>query len=452
MRKLLLSIILLFFTLQPITAQALLELGQLTNGELTEANPVASYFVALETGQQLKLQVVAVSPGLVLQATLNTATGTLIESIPNSGNSPSIEADFVSSGDGIFRLDISSVNASSGTFVLLMQEITLPEADETLTIDEPTSGTLEAGATILYGLNGDPDSRLILDVTTDALTTLDAQLLNENGSVAASFEAQEDSSQLLIPARRAEYQLKLENTQDTAVGYQITLMPLDGLISTPVPPAATLETVVGTVPPPLPTTCTITPRSTAVNVRVGPDTQFAAFASLPFGTSVIGVARNPEGTWYQVDTGNGLGWVSASVIVSEGPCSSLQVIFIPTPTFNPATAVPTQAPPDAAPTDTAARRCNPREFRYDMDNGAYMVISLPAGYVGEVINYRDGYHTEFVFPTCRAMLWTSLNYTCYDDGGNYGAWYLSENVNLDWNATCGSNTNHDQRGMSFGVR
>jgi hypothetical protein len=86
-----------------------------------------------------------------------------------------------------------------------------------------------------------------------------------------------------------------------------------------------------------------------------------------------------------------------------------------------------------------------------MDNGAYMVIALPSGVIGDVIRYQDGYHTEYVFPTCRAMLWSSLNYTCVNSGGLV-RWRLSENVHMDWNATCGSNTNANQSGMSFGVR
>ena len=79
-----------------------------------------------------------------------------------------------------------------------------------------------------------------------------------------------------------------------------------------------------------------------------------------------------------------------------------------------------------------------------------MTIAIPAGEVDTVLSFPDGYHTQFVFPTCRAMLWTSLNFTCtlYDNGA---FWRRSDNSVFDWNATCGTNTNADRPGMSFGV-
>jgi hypothetical protein len=145
-----------------------------------------------------------------------------------------------------------------------------------------------------------------------------------------------------------------------------------------------------------------------------------------------------------------LGWVAASVVLSQGPCTSLQVVFIPTPTFSPVTETPSATPTSQATTVAAPQPCNPREFFQQMDNGAYMTIALPRGEVGDTIFYRDGYHTQYVFPTCRAILWTSLNFTCTHSSGRT-FWRMSDNALFDWNATCGSNTNTDQPGLSFGV-
>ena len=252
MRKLLLLTVILLLALQPISAQELLQLDELTSGELTTAAPTASYFVALKSGQALHLQVVGAATGLIPQAALNTATGALVQSIPNLDSSPNLEADLTATADGIFRLDISSLNGATGKFVLLLQAITPPEPNATLSLDQPTSDTLNPNATVVYALSGNPASRLILSVsTTDPQASLDAQLLSATGAVVASFETQADGgSQLIIPARNTSYQLKLNNPQPSAVDYEITLMALDGLISTPVPPTSAPPTNAAT---PLPT-------------------------------------------------------------------------------------------------------------------------------------------------------------------------------------------------------
>lgn len=442
MRKLLFIVVLLLLVLQPAAAQEILQLDQLSSGELTPERPTASYFVALKTGQSLHLQAVAASGGLVLQGALSTAAGALVQTIPNPTNSPTLDTEITASANGIFRLDISSANASFGQFVLLVQELAPLEPDAELALNEPLSDTLQPDETIAYALSGDPIARLILDITTDnPQDSIDVQLLDANGSVIASLQTQETGGELLVPAGRRNYQLALSNPQQTAVGFEVALTSLDGPISTPVStPEVTLPPVTST------TTCTVTPLNTIVNVRTGPSTQFNVFTSLQYGATMTGVARNPEGTWYQVDTGAGLGWVSAGVVATNGPCTSLQVVFIPTPTFSPPTETPT------AQATTVAQRCAPAQTKYLQSNGAYMVVSLPAADVGEVMNYQDGYHTQYVFPTCRAILWTSLTFTCRaSNAGGAPRWVIGDFANFDWNATCGSNTNHNQPGLSFGV-
>jgi hypothetical protein len=445
MKQFLLFAIVLLFTLQPISAQEILQLDQLTSGELTPETPTASYFIALRSGQTLHLQAIAVTTGLVLQGTLSTANGTLVQNIPNPSNSAILEADLTASANGIFRLNISSASASVGQFVLVVQELEPLEPDAELELDEPVSGTLQPNETVAYTLTGDPTARLILDIMTDdPQAQIEVELLDADDEVVASLETQETGGELLIPAGREDYQLAVINPLETAVGFEVVLTSLDGPISTPIPQVTSL-------PAPIATTCTVTPLNVAVNVRRGPSTQFEAFMSMPPGAILTAVARNPEATWFQVNTGSGLGWVAGSVILTEGPCVGLPVVVVPIPTFVPPTETPTATPTSQATTVAVPQLCNPLEFTRDVDNGAYMVISLPRGSVGDTIFYRDGYHTQYVFPTCRAILWSSLNFTC-SRYGEVTYWEMSANARFDWNATCGSNTNADQSGLSFGVR
>jgi hypothetical protein len=443
MRRFILIALLLCIPLQTASAQEILDLDRLTSGSLSADSPTASYFIAVKAGEALHLQAVAVSNGLVLEATLNTATGALVESFPNPENSPALEADFTPADDGILRLDVSSETGGAGQFVLLVQEITAPEADAELLPDEQVTDTLNPNASILYALSGDRASRLILSVTTtDPLDNLDVQLLNASGAVVAAVEMQDGEGELLIPARRADYTLKLDNSQPTAVSYEIMLAAVDGQSSTPAPTLAATNAL----------SCTVTPLSIAVNVRRGPSTRFDAFMSLQPGATLNAVARNTDGSWYQVQTdAQTLGWVAGSVVSATGPCAGLQAIFVPTPTFAPVTSTPTVEPVVGA-TSTPIPRCDPYQFYHQEDNGAYLIISLPSEELGSVINYRDGYHTEYVFPTCRAILWTAVTFTCTSYLGGDPYWLLSAYASFDWNATCGVNTNADQRGMSFGVR
>ncbi len=331
MQKRVFIVIILLLTLQSASAQAILQLDQLTSGELTEQTPTASYFIAVTGQQALHLQAVAVTPGLTLQATLNTAAGTLVQSIPNTDNTPSLEADLTPNADGIFHLDISSANGSVGKFVLLVQEITPPEPDATLTLNQPASSTLQPNASVVYALSGDPASRLIVNVTTtNPQDDLSVQLLGTNGELIASLQTQASGSALLIPARQADYQLKLDNTQENTISYEVTLQALDTPSGTP-PPS---ETPVVTLAPTEDTTprVTIAPSGGGSgNFRQGDSTLYGIITSLPYGTTaqILGISNRNTG-WYQVQLDNGqVGWVAPSIVTTSGDLTNLPRIQPP---------------------------------------------------------------------------------------------------------------------------
>ncbi len=327
MQKRIIIVIILLVTLQSVSAQAILQLDQLTSGELTQQDPTVSYFIAVKSKQALHLQVVAVTSGLTLQASLNTASGTPVQSIPNTNNTPSLEADLTPNAEGIFHLDISSANGSVGKFVLLVQEITPPEPDATLTLNKPASDTLQPNTAIVYAVSGDPASRLIVNVTTtNPQDDLSVQLLSTNGELIASLQTQASGSALIIPARQADYQLKLDNTQENAISYGITLQALD----TPVPS----ETAAVTITP----TEDSTPRVTIApsgggsgNFRQGDSTLFGIITSLPNGTTaqILGISNRGTG-WYQIQLDNGqIGWVAPSIVIPSGDLTNLPRIQPP---------------------------------------------------------------------------------------------------------------------------
>ncbi|MBL8134845.1 MAG: SH3 domain-containing protein, partial [Anaerolineae bacterium] len=76
-----------------------------------------------------------------------------------------------------------------------------------------------------------------------------------------------------------------------------------------------------------------------VNVRQGPGLNYGIVTRLQPNTTALVFGRIPDNSWYQVNVGGVLGWVSATVVRIGGICNAVSVI-IP-PTLPPATLTPT---------------------------------------------------------------------------------------------------------------
>lgn len=88
----------------------------------------------------------------------------------------------------------------------------------------------------------------------------------------------------------------------------------------------------------------------SINVRVGPGTTYDAFAILLAGTQVTVLAKNRDGTWYNIVMENGQrGWISASVTEA---IASQTATAIPTALTIPALPSATRTQPPATPTPT----------------------------------------------------------------------------------------------------
>ena len=79
------------------------------------------------------------------------------------------------------------------------------------------------------------------------------------------------------------------------------------------------------------------------------------------------------------------------------------------------------------------------------NNGAFVEFFLRAGPHGTVRSWLDGYHTQYVFPTCRGIGWSGATFTCTN-----GAWVGSPQYYN--NALCHGATNNSQRDMRVGVQ
>jgi SH3-like domain-containing protein len=57
----------------------------------------------------------------------------------------------------------------------------------------------------------------------------------------------------------------------------------------------------------------VTASDSAINIRLGPSTDYQVIDSLPAGESLEIIGRNSDSSWWQVNTANGIGWIAASV-------------------------------------------------------------------------------------------------------------------------------------------
>jgi hypothetical protein len=133
----------------------------------------------------------------------------------------------------------------------------------------------------------------------------------------------------------------------------------------PIPVAAPAPAASSGSPTPAPPTEPATPAGPTVRaidtvrVRSGPGTEFDRIGRLADGTTAAVVGKNADGSWWQIrfsGATDGLGWVSALVVIFSGDASAVPVVS------GPATSSPTPTPtpvPAPIPSSTATLQPTP---------------------------------------------------------------------------------------------
>ena len=93
------------------------------------------------------------------------------------------------------------------------------------------------------------------------------------------------------------------------------------------------------------------------------------------------------------------------------------------------------------------KACSSYDFKHTEDfNGAFVEFNLSAAKHGTIKTWSDGYHTQYIFPTCRGIGWKNIKFTCKN-----GDWSLDNRASFYSNALCTGSTNDAQKGMIVGV-
>lgn len=131
-----------------------------------------------------------------------------------------------------------------------------------------------------------------------------------------------------------------------------------GVVPTATPlVAATQPTLLPTEPPatstpvPVGTTPRVTANNSAVNLRLGPGTNYEVVSVLPQGQSLEIVGRSADSAWWQVISPAGLLWIATSVTTASNVTPDIPIVPAPPPPAN--TPTPTLPPlPTPTPTST----------------------------------------------------------------------------------------------------
>ena len=119
------------------------------------------------------------------------------------------------------------------------------------------------------------------------------------------------------------------------------------------PPQPNADTQPATNPTPIPAAANTTPRvtaaSSAVNLRLGPGVNYQTSGALLQGQSLVIVGRNASATWWQVQTANGLRWISARVTSTANTGDNVPVVQAPAPPPPPPKPTNPPAPAPVAP-------------------------------------------------------------------------------------------------------
>ncbi len=108
-----------------------------------------------------------------------------------------------------------------------------------------------------------------------------------------------------------------------------TPQPLETATETLTPLPSETPTITPTATPSVPM---VTPLDEAVNCRFGPSTVYEQVAALLVGAYAQVLAKNADGSWWQVENPSGGGekcWVSSSVVNTSGDLSGLPVVAAP---------------------------------------------------------------------------------------------------------------------------
>lgn len=216
---------------------------------------------------------------------------------------------------------------------------------------EPNNPTLVSfpliAASQIYSFSADPalPTQLTLSPITPDLPYT-AELRDGAGNIVATLVGSTLRNAILMVAPgQGFYEVAIKSQKQDSIGMlsvQVARQAANSVTTTTAFKSASVAPALNTALQPVtydPNTLAIScaARSSVannVNIRSGPGTNYSVIGMLANGAAILVTGQSAAG-WFQVEDGEGTGWVSASVVALEGQCSALpdgSPVVAPAPT------------------------------------------------------------------------------------------------------------------------
>jgi hypothetical protein len=390
-RQVIAALFMLLLCLPALAQEQAIALGENKAGSLSAAQPIARYVLNVTEPRLATFQVLGLSQTFSPALRIISPAGVMVQQAAAASGISVVQASAALTTAGQYALEVSSAGGAAGDFVLSAQQGPALPPPTPMMVGQVLSGVVDAQTPIsFYTFLPTPLTALHVVVQagdTTAAVPASGPVVTLRGGAAGEVLASSGSALIgsryrLPPGGQSPYTLEIAFSGGAgAQAYTVCLEAETGgftcpggagaqvalptaIVVTPVPTLAvvTLQPPTATPyqPPFIPGNgpCSVaSARGQAINVRSGPGLSNPVIAQLAPNLIVPVLARIPDGTWFQVNVNGSVGWVSASVVVSGGTCSSVLVltpqpvlptgtiIVIPTLTNTPVASATPAVPP-----------------------------------------------------------------------------------------------------------
>jgi uncharacterized protein YraI len=386
-----LLLLMLIPVLTPVLAQEAvptpITLGQTLPGEINATTTTPRFMLAIPSAQPVSVQVLAVTSGASLSFTVRDPDGVVIQSVVNPGAQAIIQSNANLTASGNYVIEVQSANNAPAQFAVSAQPgIPAPPAN-LLTVGQSVTATVDTQQTIqTYSFDSSQQEILLLTVKSDLPAFGPMVMLQDGvtGDILALSNLRLLGARYRIPIGISNYMLTV--TQSGSAGlepYTVCLETESGSVTCEGGAAATPTESASTA-------CLVMASGgVSINVRTGPGVDFGILTALPAGAQAPVIGKLADGSWFQINFGGIIGWVSAPFVTATGDCGVVPaVVPPPAPTAGPTiapTLAPTLAPtsaPTTAPTDAPTATNTPEPPTATATNsggGGGVVVTLRPG-------------------------------------------------------------------------
>jgi hypothetical protein len=307
-----------FFLAEAQSAEPI-NIDEVKIGELSWQSPQLDYSLVARAGETLDIRMERIIGDIVPQFTVLRGSvslgvwyayqhGTVLDNFCGG------QIRFDSDAEYTIRVSSRDPSSTSGKFFLSISTTTPPTA---LAAGQNSEGEITSGETRVFAFQSTPQAPLLAMVELkNNVAGVMVRLKNNRGDILGSFEPPVQQGFFNIPQGQRDYSLEIVNgSAGSVIQFIVGLTALG---------SESPDVVLGSNGLPIMPNagdCIVATRSDeAVNIRTEPSLNKPAFAAMSPSKVYPVIARNQEASWYQIQSGDHVGWVAAIVTRLGGDC------------------------------------------------------------------------------------------------------------------------------------